>query len=280
MTDMKHTPSGRPWRHRSRFVLLPVVLIVTGCAVSTQREMEMGAQYSAEINRQLPIVYDATVHRTINLIGDDISRYGRRGINYTFFVVNARQVNAFAVPGGYVYVNRGLIERTDNFSELAAVLAHEVGHVEERHGVEQMERMQNANLGLTLAYVLLGRSPGGLERSAVNLGGGLYLARHSREAEIEADRAAIPLLLAARIHPNGLVTMFEELLSEQRRSPSAVQQWFSTHPTTQDRINNTRAEINRVGATRLRALRTSSTDYNSLKNRLRQLPPAPSVSAR
>ncbi|MGH7471068.1 MAG: M48 family metallopeptidase [Longimicrobiales bacterium] len=277
---MKRTPSGPPWGQRSLIVLLPVILLVTGCAVSTQQEMEMGAQYSTEINQQLPIVSDAAVQRAINLIGDDIARYGGRGINYTFFVVNARQVNAFAVPGGYVYVNRGLIERTDNFSELAGVLAHEIGHVEERHGVEQMERMQSANLGLTLAYVLLGRSPGGLERTALNLGGGMYLARHSREAEIEADRAAVPLLMAARINPNGLVTMFEQLLSEQRRSPTSVEQWFSTHPTTQDRVSSTRAEINRLGTARLRNLRISSTEYNTLKSRLRQLPAAPNVSAR
>jgi predicted Zn-dependent protease len=263
-----------------RYALLPVFLVFTACAVSTQQELEMGAQYSNQINRQLPIIYDPTVSRAINLIGDDIARHGHRGINYTFYVVNARQVNAFAVPGGYVYVNRGLIERTRNFSELAGVLAHEIGHVEERHGVEQMERMQSTNLGLSLAYILLGRAPGGAERAAINLGGGLYLARHGREAENEADRVAIPLLISSGIHPNGLVTMFETLLAEQQRSPSSVGQWFSTHPTTRDRITATRSEINRFGSSRLRGLRTTSSQYNSLKARLRQMPAAPNVAQR
>jgi predicted Zn-dependent protease len=263
-----------------RHALLPGLLVLSACAVSTQQELDMGAQYSGQINRQLPIMYDATIQRAINVIGDDIARHGRRGMNYTFYVVNARQVNAFAVPGGYVYVNRGLIERTRNFTELAGVLAHEIGHVEERHGVEQMERLQNANIGLSLAYILLGRAPGGAERAAINVGGGLYLARYGREAENEADRVAIPLLMASGINPNGLVTMFETLLAEQRRSPSGVQQWFSTHPTTQDRIGATRSEINRLGSARLRGLRTSSGEYNSLKARLRQMAPAPNVAQR
>ncbi len=261
--------------------LLPISLGLAACSsVSTQQEVEMGAQYATEINRQLPIVSDASVHRAINLIGDDIARYGQRGINYTFYVVDANQVNAFAVPGGYVYVNRGLVERTDNFSELAGVLAHEIGHVEERHGVEQMEKMQGANLGLTLAYVLLGRQPGPVERTAIDLGGGLYFAKHSREAENEADRVAIPMMVAARVHPNGLVTMFEELLQAQRTSPSQVGQWFSTHPTTQDRINLVRADIARINPAQLRNMRATSSDYTTLKNRLRQLPPARDVAAR
>jgi predicted Zn-dependent protease len=273
---MKKASSWRAYfRGGAVTALLPVSLVLGACSsVSTQQEVEMGAQYATEINRQLPIVSDQTVHRAINLIGDDIARYGKRGINYTFYVVDASQVNAFAVPGGYVYINRGLIDRTDNFSELAGVLAHEIGHVEERHGVEQMEKMQNANLGLTLAYVLLGRQPSGVERAAIDVGGGLYFAKHSREAENEADRVAIPLMLAARINPNGLVTMFEQLLREQRSSSTQVGQWFSTHPTTQDRIEATRAEIARVGSSRLSGMRATSSEYNTLKSRLRQLPVA------
>ena len=259
---------------------LLMVLFVSACAVSTQREIEIGAQYSAQINRQLPIVTDATVQRTINLIGNDIARHGHRGLTYKFFVVDAKQVNAFALPGGYVYVNRGLIERTDNFSELAGVLAHEIGHVEERHGAEQMERAQKTNVGLNLAYILLGRSPGGLERAAVNLGGGLYFASHSREAEREADQGAVPLLVAARIEPNGLVTLFEKLLAEQKRSPGTVEQWFATHPTTQDRIDAARAEVQQLSPEQRRGLRTSANDYWSLKNRLRELPPARDVARR
>jgi len=247
---------------------------VAACAISTQQEQELGAQYSSEINRQLPIVNDATVSRAINVLGNEIARHGQRGISYRFFVVNSNQVNAFAVPGGYVYVNRGLIERTTDYTELAGVLAHEIGHVEERHGVEQMERMQRANLGLNVAYVLLGRSPGGVESAAINLGGSAVFARYSRDAENEADDVAVPLLLGSGIHPRGLVTMFQKLIAEQNRNPGAVSQWFSTHPTTQERIQAVQADISRLSSSRLRNLRTTSSSYNSLKSRLKQLPRA------
>jgi predicted Zn-dependent protease len=254
------------------------MLGVSACSVSTQQELEMGSQYSAQINRELPLVSNAQVTSYVNQLGRQIARQGGRGINYTFYVVNSDAVNAFAVPGGYVYVNRGLIQRVGNMSELAGVLAHEIGHVEQRHGVEQMERMQRANLGLNLAYVLLGRQPSAVEGAAINVGGGAYFARFSREAENEADEVAVPLLVRSGINPNGLVTMFQKLLSLQRSSPSALTQWFSTHPTNQERINHTRAVINRMSASQLRRLSSDTQAFQSMKARLRSLPAAPRAS--
>jgi len=257
--------------------VLPLSLTLAACGVSQQQEMELGAQTANDINRQLPIVSDASVHQTINLLGDQIARHGKRGIDYTFYIVNANEVNAFAVPGGYVYLNRGLVERTSNWSELAGVLAHEIGHVEERHSMEQFERMQGANIGLNLAYVLLGRTPGEAERAVVGVGGNLVFANYSREAENEADRVAIPLMLAAGVHPNGLVTMFEKLMQESRSNPSRVEQWFSTHPTTSERIQVTRTEIGKLSASQLSGKTTTSNNYTNLKNRLRALPAAPAT---
>jgi predicted Zn-dependent protease len=253
--------------------LLPVSLMLGACAISQQQEMQLGAQSASDINRQLPIVSDADVHRYINVLGDQIGRYGSRGIDYTFYVVNSSVVNAFSVPG-YVYVDRGLIDRTSNWSELAGVLAHEIGHVEDRHSVEAMERANGANMGLNLAYVLLGRAPGAIERTAVGLGGTAVLAKYSRGAESEADHTAIDLLLASRIDPRGLTTFFQKLLNDQQRS-SAVGQWFATHPTNEDRIAATRADIARIPASRLRGLSTSSGTFNALKARIRSLPAAP-----
>jgi predicted Zn-dependent protease len=254
--------------------LLPVTLAFGACAISQQQEMQLGAQSASDINRQLPIVSDASVHQAINVLGDQIGRYGKRGINYTFYVVNSSVVNAFSVPG-YVYINRGLIERTSSWPELAGVLAHEIGHVEERHSAEQLGRVQGANTGLNLAYILMGRAPGAVERTAVGLGGSAVLARYSREAENEADRTAIQMLLASRTSPNGLVTMFQKLVSDQQRSPTRVEQWFSTHPTSQDRAAAIRAQIAQIPQSQLRGLSTTSGTYNSLKSRLRSLPAAP-----
>ncbi|MEX0906688.1 MAG: M48 family metallopeptidase [Gemmatimonadota bacterium] len=250
-------------------------LTATACGISTQQEVQMGQEYAAEINRQLPILNDRTVNNYINNLGRSIAQQGDRRVPYTFYVVNSDQINAFAVPGGHVYLNRGLVERTRNMSELAGVIAHEIAHVELRHGVEQMEKMQGANLGLTLAYVLLGRQPSGVEEAAINVGGSLYFARHSREAENEADAAAVGLLVNSGINPNGLPSFFNVLISDQQRSPGSVEQWFSTHPLTHDRIASTQAMVNQVPASRMRGLRTSDNTYESVKSRLRSMAAAP-----
>jgi beta-barrel assembly-enhancing protease len=251
-------------------------MAASGCGISTQQEVEMGAQYAAEINSQLPLVQDAQLHRYINQLGNELAQYGDRNLRYTFYIVNADMINAFAVPGGYIYMNRGLIERASNMAEVAGVLAHEIGHVEHRHGIAQMERMQMANIGLTAAYVLLGRQPGGLEQAAIEVGGAAVFASYSRGAENEADAYAIPMLMAARINPNGLVTMFQKLLEDQERRPGTVEQWFSTHPTTQDRITTISAEIARLPAGSLQGTRTNTDAFASFQQRLRQYrqPPA------
>jgi beta-barrel assembly-enhancing protease len=258
------------WLKRGAVVGLAAgATVVSGCGISTQQEVEMGAQYAAEINRQLPLVDDAQLHRYINQLGNEIARFGDRNLQYRFYVVNAPQVNAFAVPGGYIYINRGLIERAGNMAEVAGVLAHEIAHVEHRHGVAQMERMQTANIGLTAAYILLGRAPTGLERAAIDVGGSLVFARYSRQAELEADATAVPMLVAANINPHGLVTMFQRLLEEQQRNPSAVEQWFSTHPTTQDRIAEVQALIAQQPQARVQNTRSNTPAFQQFQQRLR-----------
>jgi predicted Zn-dependent protease len=264
------------FRTRAVLGLVAGSAAVTGaCGVSTQQELEMGAQYAAEINQQLPILNDASVNNYINSLGRSIAQRGGRQIGYRFYVVNAPEVNAFAVPGGHVYLNRGLIERTRSMGELAGVLAHEIAHVELRHGVEQMERAQGANLAVNAAYILLGRAPSGVESAAINIGGTAWFASHSREAENESDAMGVELLVASGINPGGIPTFFQVLINEQQRTPSTVEQWFSTHPLTQDRVTATQAMVNRYNAAQLRGLRTDDNEYASMKSRLRQLPAAP-----
>jgi len=262
-------------RMRGAAGVASVVALTAGsmaCAsISPQQEAQLGQQYAAQINAELPIMNDATASRYLNQVGDEIARRGGRQIGYTFYIVNTDVVNAFAVPGGYIYLNRGLIEATDNLAELAGVLAHEIGHVEERHSVEQLERAQTANVGLTLAYVLLGRQPGTAERAAIDLGGGLYFANHSRAAENEADAVAVRLLANSGIDPNGMVTFFEELMSSRNRSPSQLEQWFSTHPTTQDRIDHVRSLIAQLPASQRRGT-TNTQAFQSFKQTVARYP--------
>jgi predicted Zn-dependent protease len=261
--------------HAGILALVGTTAMATGCAaaISTQDEAQLGAQAASQYNSQLPIVQDAAVNRYVNQLGNRIaSAAPERRFNYTFYVVNSNVVNAFAIPGGYVYINRGLIERAANESELAGVLGHEIGHVVLRHGVEQMAKMQQAELGVNLAYILLGRVPGQLEQLGLQVGGAAYFARNSREAENEADEMAVQLVTRAGINPEGVVTFFQKLLNEQKRNPNALEQFFSTHPLTQDRINHTQRLVEAIPASQRRNLETNTTAFQHFKSRDRQLP--------
>lgn len=252
--------------------------VVAGCAstISTEQEMQLGAQYSAEINQQLPIVQDPTIHRYINQLGSSISeRVDPRGIPYTFYVVNSDVVNAFAVPGGYIYINRGLIDRAENLSELAGVMAHEIGHVVERHSVEQMAKMQQAQLGVALGTILLGQ-PSQVAQLGVNVVGSAIFSGFSRDAEREADMDAVQFLVLSGIDPRGIVTFFNELLAEQERQPGALEQWFSTHPLTTERIENVQAAIAALPAGTLNNVTTDTPAFQEFKRRVRSLPAPPS----
>lgn len=248
-----------------------------GPALSTQQEAQLGAEYATQINQQLPIVRDAAVNYYINQLGNSIAqRVDPHGFTYRFFVVNAPEVNAFALPGGYIYINRGLIERADNLAELAGVLGHEIGHVVERHSAEQISKAQGANTLAALVYgVLLNRQPGTLEQVGLQVGGSAVFAGFSREAEREADRVAVDYMLRSGINPQGIPSFHQELLAERQRSPSRLEQFFSTHPLSEERVQNTRQVIASIPAARLRGLTTDTREFQEFKARVRQLPAAP-----
>ncbi len=265
-----------PFRRTLALGLVAGSAAAAACGVSQQQELEIGRQYAAEINAQLPIVDDPAIHRYINELGNRIQQQpGNRNIPYTFYVVNIDQLNAFAVPGGFVYVNRGLIEAASNMSELAGVLGHEIGHVEARHSVEMIQRAQAAEAGLIIGSILLGKPPEGAAAAAVNVGAQAYFAHHSREAENEADAIAVRLLPGVGIDPHGLVTFFQVLLEERERRPSQLEQWFSTHPLTEERVDNVRALIRALPPEATVNLRTRSSEFDAFKRRVSQLPPPP-----
>ena len=250
-----------------------------GCAISTQQEVQMGTEYAQQINAQLPIVRDPEVVRYINVLGDSIAKLAdSRNLDWQFFVVNASEVNAFAVPGGYVYVNRGLIERAQRMDQLAGVLGHEIGHVVRRHSVQQMEKAQGANVGVTLACVLTGVCNNQATAAAINIGGTALFAKFSRDDEAEADAEGVKNVVRAGIDPRGIPEMFRILLDERERSPSTVSSWFATHPLEEDRIRATDAQIAKINPAILSGLTKDSRSFQSFKERVRGLPAAPVAS--
>jgi len=247
-----------------------------GCGISQQQEVQMGQQYAQQINAQLPIVQDPELNRYINVLGDSIAGLtSRKDLDWHFFIVDAKEVNAFAVPGGFVYVNRGLIERADQMDELAGVLGHEIGHVVRRHTVKQMEKAQGANIGVTLACVLTSICNSQAAGAAINIAGGAVFARFSRQDEAEADAEGFKNTVRAGISPVGMVTMFRKLLDERNSRPGAVESWFLTHPLEEDRIQAVQSQINTLPPSQLAQLGTDTRNFHAFKSRLQSLPPSP-----
>lgn len=236
----------------------------------------MGQQYVQQINAQLPIIQDPELNRYINVLGDSIARLtSRKDLDWQFFIVDAQEVNAFAVPGGFVYVNRGLIQRADQMDELAGVLGHEIGHVVRRHTVKQMEKAQGANIGVTLACVLTSICNSQAAGAAINIAGGAVFAKFSRQDEAEADAEGVKNTVRAGISPVGMVTMFQKLLEERKTRPGAVESWFLTHPLEEDRITAVQSLINAIPPGQLAQLGTDTRNFHAFKSRLQSLPPSP-----
>jgi predicted Zn-dependent protease len=250
--------------------------LAAACGVSTQQEVALGQQEAQQIQQQLPIVNDAAISRYINTLGNQLARQGpRQDIAFTFYVVNTDVLNAFSIPGGFVYVNRGIIERARNLSELAGVIGHEIGHVEERHSIELMQKQQNASIGLNLAYILLGRTPSTAEQAAIQVGGSAIFARYGRQAEMEADADGVALTTRAGIDPRGLPSFFQVLLDERKSAPSKVESWFQTHPIEEDRIASTTALINQIPPAQLSNLTRDTDAFHQFQARVRALPQPP-----
>ena len=255
---------------------IAITCSLVACGVSQQQEVQMGQEYAQQINAQLPIIQDPELNRYINVLGDSIARLTRRrDLDWHFFIVDAQEVNAFAVPGGFVYVNRGLVERADQMDELAGVLGHEIGHVLRRHTIKQMQKAQGANIGVTLACVLTSICNSQVAGAAINIAGGAVFARFSRQDEAEADAEGFDNVVRAGISPVGMVTMFQKLLAERRSRPGAVEGWFLTHPLEEDRIQAVQARINQLPRSTLASLGTDTRNFHSFKARLQSLPPSP-----
>jgi predicted Zn-dependent protease len=253
-----------------------LALAASACGVSTQQEVEMGQQYSQQINQQLPIITDPLVNQYINTLGNELARTtDTRGLEWHFFVVNSPEVNAFAVPGGYVYINRGLIERAARMDQVAGVLGHEIGHVTRRHSVKQMEKQNGAQMGLTVGCVLMPSvCNSGVGSTAINLGANAVFAKFSRSDEAEADQEGIKNTIQAGIDPRGIPEMFQILLNERQSRPGAVEAWFATHPMEEDRIQATEATIARYKVADLNRLTRDSNNFHTFQSRIRSLPQA------
>lgn len=211
---------------------------------SIEREVALGRQLSAEVDRSSAIITDPAVNEYVNRVAQNIVLHSDAKVPFTVKVLDSDDVNAFALPGGFLYVNRGLLEAAENEAEVAGVLSHEVAHVAARHGIEQASKGEILNYA-SIPLIFFGGYGGYLIRQGLGLAVPLTFLKFSRGAEKEADRLGAQYMWAAGYDPNALVTFFEKLQTKDKRKPGTISKLFSTHPLTGDRITEVRNLISR-----------------------------------
>ena len=257
-------------------ILATLLLLVSACSVSQDEEVALGHENAAQINAQLPIVTDPAIAGYIQELGESIARRtSRSDLDWHFYVVNTKQVNAFALPGGYIYVNRGLIESTDRLDQLTGTLGHEIGHVIQRHSVKQMENAQKANVGVAVLCTLTSICESGLANVAVQVGGTAFFARHSRLDELQADSEAVVNVTRAGYDPEGIPELFEGLLKEREYQPTIVEGWFQSHPLEEARIQRANELIDQLSEGPSRTLIVDTPGFQAFKTRVSELPAPP-----
>jgi beta-barrel assembly-enhancing protease len=274
---MTRAPRAAYGRRLRGALVVPVLL---GCAeadvLSLDEERALGEDLAGQVAMRLPLVRDSAAAGFVRHLGRSLaSRIDSTGREYEFVLVDSRVVNAFAIPGGFIFINRGIVERASNASEFAGVVAHEIGHVVARHSVEALQRERSANTLLGLVYLLLQRQPSEGEQLAVQVVGGAWMARHSREDEREADRLALRVLTRSGLDPRGLPRFFSTLLAEEQAQSPLVLQWFSTHPLTAERVAGADTLIAALPDEALDRLRADLPAFQRVRERLLALPPPP-----
>jgi predicted Zn-dependent protease len=211
---------------------------------SVEREMGLGKQMAEEVERQAKLVDDSAVTEYVNRLVQNVARNSDSKIPFTIKVVDSDEVNAFALPGGFMFVNTGLILHADNEAELAGVLAHEIAHVAARHGTRQATRGQLINYG-TIPLIFAGGWAGYAIRQAVTLAVPMGFLKFSRNMETEADLLGLQYMYKSGYDPTEFVNFFERIETLEKKRPGAVSKLFSTHPMTSDRIRNAQKTIQR-----------------------------------
>src|SRR6266699_80937 len=238
---------------------------------SLEREIALGKQLAQEVERSSKLIDDPVVTEYVNRVGQNLVRNSDARVPFTIKVIDSDEVNAFALPGGFFYVNSGLVLRAQEESELAGVMAHEISHVTARHGTKNATKGELMQLA-TIPLILLG--PGGWAGYGIyeglNLAIPVTYLKFSRDAEREADFLGLQYMYKAGYDPNSYITFFERIQADEKRRPGTIPKVFSTHPPTPERIENSQKEIARILPARQEYIVTTS-EFDSVKARLRNI---------
>ncbi|HEY7543820.1 MAG TPA: M48 family metalloprotease [Blastocatellia bacterium] len=207
---------------------------------SADKELSIGRQLAAEVERKAKLITDPAVTEYVNRVAQNIILRSDAKIPFTIKIIDSPDINAFALPGGFLYVNTGLIIAADSEAELAGVMAHEIAHVTARHGVEQATKGALFQY-LSIPLLFVGGVPGLIMQNAANILIPLSYLKFSRGAEEEADRLGLQYLWASGYDPTEMLNFFEKLKSKEKKKPGTLEKIFSTHPTTGKRLEKARA---------------------------------------
>lgn len=252
-----------------------LLLLVVGCAttginkgqvnlVSSDEEVQMGKELAVEVDKQFEVLDDPVVTAYVQSVGSRLAGLSDRpDIEYHFAVINKDELNAFALPGGYIYIYTGLLKELDDEAQLAGVLAHEIGHVTARHATERLTAMYGYQI---LAGLLLGDNPNTYAKLVSDIFSTTGFLAYSRQNEFEADRLGTGYSFNAGYDPNGVSELLGKLSSMESREPSKLEELLSTHPPTSDRISKVKSVIAAIPGSNEK--KRNRTGYAGMKARL------------
>ena len=233
---------------------------------SLESEIRMGKQYAMQVENSVKLVQDPVVTEYVNRIGQNLVRNSDAQVPFTIKVIDSDEVNAFALPGGFFYVNSGLILAADEEAELAGVMAHEIAHVAARHGTRQMTRAQWANIG-TIPLIFVGGGVGYAVYEAAGLGLPLTFMKFQRSFEAEADYLGLQYMYKTGYDPQAFISFFEKIQAKEKKKPGTLAKAFASHPQTPDRIEKSQQEIAKILPAKTQYV-VSTSEFDDVKSRL------------
>ena len=244
---------------------------------STEKEVRMGREAAAEVDRQAKFIDDPVITEYVNRVGQNIVLHSDAKVPFTIKVIDSDEVNAFALPGGFFYVNKGLILAADNEAELAGVMAHEIAHVAARHAVENQAKGSLLEYAAIAGSIFLGGIPGMIYQNTAGIGLLGIFMKFSRGAEEEADKLGVQYMYAAGYDPGAMATMFEKLEAKNKKKPGFIARAFATHPAPPDRRASALALAARFPEHEEYII--SSSEFQRVKGRLLRLSNARAASS-
>jgi beta-barrel assembly-enhancing protease len=233
---------------------------------SLETEIRMGKQYAMQVENSVKMVQDPVVNEYVNRIGQNLVRNSDAKVPFTIKVIDSDEVNAFALPGGFFYVNSGLILAADEEAELAGVMAHEISHVAARHGMRQMTRANIAQLA-TIPLIFVGGGIGYGIYEAAGLGLPLTFMKFQRNFEAEADYLGLQYMYKTGYDPQAFISFFEKIQAKEKKKPGTIAKAFASHPQTPDRIAASQKEIATILPARPQYI-VSTSEFDDVKARL------------